>query len=109
MAKMVANAFELESNPSSPFIFTDVSKGKWYFDFTKALYDNGVTVGETDTTFAPDEDVLRGQLAAFIYRTQLKTLPVDEDKDKGEKEGKDEVVVTPLPAGARWEIKLHQT
>ncbi len=51
MSKMVANAFKLKTDSSSPSVFTDVPKGSWYFEFTKALLDNGVTVGKTNYNF----------------------------------------------------------
>ena len=70
MSRMVANAFKLKSDSSLPSVFTDVPNNSWYFEYTKALYDNGVTVGKTKTLFAPAENVLRGQLATFIYRAQ---------------------------------------
>ena len=76
MAKMVAKAFKLQSNSSSHNVFTDVPNGKWYSEFIKALYDSGVTQGKTVTTFAPSENVLRGQLATFIYRAQQSASPI---------------------------------
>ncbi|KAA9015503.1 S-layer homology domain-containing protein [Niallia endozanthoxylica] len=70
MAKMVVNAFGLKQNKDTSLAFTDVPSVSWYTEFVKALYDNGVTVGVTETTFAPHNEIKRGQLATFIYRAQ---------------------------------------
>ena len=70
MAKVIAKAFQLKQNKDLTMVFTDVPMNSWYFGFVKALYDNGVTKGKTETMFAPNEKVQRGQLAAFIYRAQ---------------------------------------
>ena len=70
MAKMITNAFGLKQNKDHSVLFTDVPNNSWYAGFVKALHDNGVTIGKTETTFAPNESVHRGQLATFIYRAQ---------------------------------------
>ena len=70
MAKMITNAFGLKQNKDNSSLFTDVPNNSWYAGFVKALHDNGVTIGKTETTFAPSENVHRGQLATFIYRAQ---------------------------------------
>lgn len=50
------------SNP-----FTDVIKGKWYYDAVIWAYQNGITNGTTATTFAPNDKVTREQVAQFMY------------------------------------------
>ena len=70
MAKMITNAFGLKQNKDHSVLFTDVPNNSWYAGFVKVLHDNGVTIGKTETTFAPSENVHRGQLATFIYRAQ---------------------------------------
>ena len=47
--------------------FTDVDEG-WYHDAVLWAYENGIVTGTSATTFAPDGDVTREQMATFLYR-----------------------------------------
>ncbi|MBR5632537.1 MAG: S-layer homology domain-containing protein, partial [Clostridia bacterium] len=51
-----------EENP-----FTDVGDG-WYYDAVLWAYENGIVTGTSATTFAPNGDVTREQMATFLYR-----------------------------------------
>jgi len=66
MAKIVANAYKLEKQNDSALPFTDVN-ATWA-PFVKALYDNGVTSGKTETSFGAYENITRGDFARFVYR-----------------------------------------
>lgn len=57
----VAHASELSK-------FSDVAKSHPAYDKIMALVDRGVIEGYTDGTFRPNENVTRGQFAAFIAR-----------------------------------------
>lgn len=48
--------------------FTDVSTETWYTDAVGWAAEIGVTTGTTATTFEPDADVTRGQIATFFWR-----------------------------------------
>lgn len=48
--------------------FADVSSGAYYYDAVLWAVKNGITKGTSDTTFAPDVTVTRGQTVAFMYR-----------------------------------------
>lgn len=48
--------------------FTDVPAGTWYTNAVIWANDTGVTSGTTPTTFAPNANVTREQLVAFLYR-----------------------------------------
>jgi hypothetical protein len=48
--------------------FTDVSKHDYYYDATSWAVDNGITTGQTSTTFAPDAPCTREQVITFLYR-----------------------------------------
>jgi len=48
--------------------FTDVAADAWYTDAVAWAKKNGITVGRTATTFAPDEIVNREEIATFIDR-----------------------------------------
>jgi len=48
--------------------FTDVVVFSFYADAVKDLYNIGVVDGTTSTTFSPDAQVTRGQVAKLLYR-----------------------------------------
>ncbi|QNU32620.1 S-layer homology domain-containing protein [Geobacillus sp. 47C-IIb] len=66
MAKIIANAYKLEKQNDNALPFTDVN-ATWA-PFVKALYDNGVTSGKTETSFGAYENITRGDFAQFVYR-----------------------------------------
>lgn len=65
LAVMIASALKLVPKNSEALPFKDVTL---YEEQIKALYDFGITVGTTDTTFDPGNNVTRGQAASFLYR-----------------------------------------
>ena len=48
--------------------FTDVASGVWYTDAVAWASEKGIVKGYDDTTFAPDDNVTREQLAVMLYR-----------------------------------------
>ncbi|MER3450331.1 MAG: hypothetical protein C4315_11385, partial [Chloroflexota bacterium] len=48
--------------------FTDVVAFSYYEQAVKDLYNIGVVDGTTSTTFSPDAQVTRGQVAKLLYR-----------------------------------------
>lgn len=48
--------------------FTDVETDAYYRDAVAWAFQQGITKGATDTTFAPDETCTRGQMVTFLYR-----------------------------------------
>ena len=55
--------------------FTDIIEGSWYYDAVVWGYNEGVIKGTSDTTFAPDKDVTREQLAALLFRFSGEEAP----------------------------------
>ena len=53
------------SNP-----FTDVSADAYYAEAVQWAVEQGITVGTSATTFSPDADCTRAQMAVFIYRNE---------------------------------------
>ena len=69
LAKMLSLGFELEQATSTSSKFTDVNKltdiaTKRYI---QTLVDYSITSGTTATTFSPNKNLTRGQLATFLY------------------------------------------
>ncbi len=48
-------------------IFSDVPSGAWYCSAVQYVYDNGLMVGTTASTFAPNATMTRAQAAQVIY------------------------------------------
>ncbi|MEM8707843.1 MAG: S-layer homology domain-containing protein [Actinomycetota bacterium] len=48
--------------------FDDVPAGSFYAEAVAWLADAGITTGTSETTFSPNDQVTRGQMAAFIER-----------------------------------------
>ena len=70
MAKIIVLGFEFDEVKNGNLPFTDVKAGEWHEDFIQTLFANEITTGTTPTTFSPNALVKRGQMAAFIYRSE---------------------------------------
>lgn len=70
IAKMLTLAFSLQLASSSTTKFTDVNKIKDANTkkYIQTLVNNGVTTGTTATTYSPNNNLTRAQLATFLYR-----------------------------------------
>ena len=49
--------------------FTDVDASSYYYKAVLWAYENGITLGTSETTFSPDETVNRAQVVTFLQRT----------------------------------------
>jgi len=73
VAKILANAFNLKASNANSLPFTDVRAH--YKEAIAALYENNVTTGKTATLFDGSSNVTRGQMAAFITRSEAVEHP----------------------------------
>jgi len=48
--------------------FTDVSKNDWFYDAVKRAYNLKLFNGVTETRFAPNDKLTRGQMITILYR-----------------------------------------
>lgn len=55
----------IEKDPNP---FTDVKETDWFYEYVLKMVDKGVIKGYTATTFAPDGDLTRAQMATMLYR-----------------------------------------
>ncbi len=76
MAKIISLAYNLKSEDSQQLVFTDVNQDDWFRNYVSTLIENEITSGTTPTTFSPNKNVTRGQIAAFVYRSENKITPV---------------------------------
>jgi hypothetical protein len=57
-----------EDNTNAVTAFQDVPTGKYYTGYVAWAADNGIVLGTSATTFSPDDNVTREQMAVFLYR-----------------------------------------
>ncbi|MEL7564773.1 MAG: S-layer homology domain-containing protein [Dehalobacterium sp.] len=67
-AALLVRALGLEADTGYALSFTDVSKSKWYYGEVAAAFKAGVVEGTSATTFAPNANITREQMAAMITR-----------------------------------------
>ncbi|QAT42920.1 S-layer homology domain-containing protein [Aminipila luticellarii] len=75
LAKTVDNVDVSKSNPAG---FTDVPANEWYYGYVNWGYENGIVSGMTDTTFEPNANITREQMAIMLCKfatSQNLTLP----------------------------------
>lgn len=57
----------LEALPDADFPYTDLTEGTDEYKLAQKLYAKGIMKGVTDTEFAPDAALTKGQLAEILY------------------------------------------
>jgi hypothetical protein len=67
MATFLWNLMDKPRN-APPSSFSDVADGVFYADAVAWLQEQGIATGRSDGTFAPGEQVTRGQMASFLWR-----------------------------------------
>ncbi|MCL2343974.1 MAG: S-layer homology domain-containing protein, partial [Firmicutes bacterium] len=61
--------YRLEGSPDAPAPqFTDVPGDSWYYAAVCWAAQNGITMGVSDTEFAPNQTVTREQIASLLMR-----------------------------------------
>lgn len=67
--------------------FTDVPEDSWYYDAVYYVWERGLFIGTTETTFEPDLHMERGMLTTVIYRMagspSVTYSPIFSDVPKG--------------------------
>ena len=59
----------------TPFPFTDVPESRWSYPYIQQLYDAGVVSGTSATTFDPEGEITREQLAVILYNYTKQFAP----------------------------------
>ena len=69
-AMIVQILYKLDGQPKveGEMKFEDVAEGTWYYNAILWANQNGIANGTGETTFAPNANVTREQIAAFLYR-----------------------------------------
>lgn len=68
MAKVLVLSLGLKEDAAAADRFADVGADAWYKGYVGALMKSGITDGTSDSTFSPDAQVSREQLAVFFIR-----------------------------------------
>ncbi|MBL8231466.1 MAG: S8 family serine peptidase [Bryobacterales bacterium] len=63
----------LQRAPTPASVFGDVPVSNPFSDYISLLRQNNVTTGCTATTYCPDDNTTRGQMAVFMVRSVLRT------------------------------------
>ncbi|MBP1995379.1 S-layer homology domain-containing protein [Paenibacillus eucommiae] len=75
-AAMISRTLNLNLNLNStantkPNPFIDVGPASWYRDVVNSVYSAGIVEGMTATSFAPDKEITREEMAVMIVRAKL--------------------------------------
>ena len=68
LAKVLTISLGLEEDKEFAKKFTDVPQNSWYSGYVGALAKSGITSGTSTTTFSPNKNVTREELAVFFIR-----------------------------------------
>jgi len=66
---LLARALNLKAS-ANPNPFTDVASGSWYENEVKSAHAIGIIRGITETSFAPDKNITREEMAVMITRAR---------------------------------------
>lgn len=69
-AKIIDLSYQLPLKAKAENPFKDVSNSAWYAKHIRTLVENKVTKGKTTTTFEPNANVTRAQMASFVVRAE---------------------------------------
>ena len=70
-AQMVTFLWRAAGKPeptSTTTAFTDIDASAYYYKAVLWAFENGITLGTSDTTFSPDATVTRSQSVTFLFR-----------------------------------------
>ena len=59
--------------------FVDVAESDWFFQAVKYVFERGIMVGTSDTTFEPQSSVTRGQVVQMLYNLEGQPTVTGED------------------------------
>ena len=65
-AALASRMLKLNENTSEDTPFTDVDNSKWYYNSIAAVYENGLINGKSNTTFDPEGNITREEMAKII-------------------------------------------
>jgi hypothetical protein len=80
---LLVNALGLKKDPEQDARdFSDIEPNQWFYQSVNIASSLGIVKGVTQTTFGPNRNITRGEIAAFITRAFAYTVAFDETKAK---------------------------
>ena len=76
MSYVIAKAFNMTGSEETVVPFSDISTGHPYYEYIRAIYENGITQG-SQGKFNPDSGVTRSQFALFVARAKDEQFRLD--------------------------------
>ncbi len=70
---------KLNPNTGAGNPFTDVKETDWFYEDVLFVYENGIMLGTSDTTFSPNGTATRGMMAAILWRMEGSPDPSNEN------------------------------
>jgi hypothetical protein len=71
-----------QDQEQEPRAFSDIEPNQWYSKPVNIASSLGIVKGVTETTFGPNRNITRGEIAAFITRAFAYTIAFDEANTK---------------------------
>nr|WP_281394008.1 S-layer homology domain-containing protein [Texcoconibacillus texcoconensis] len=78
MARIFASAFQLTKESTVPF--RDVFQDDWFYPYVQSLLHEGVTSGDGNGAFLPDDSLTKAEFAVFLTRLTDDDFKVDGQK-----------------------------
>lgn len=69
-----------QNDEKSDLPFVDVLDSAWYYNYVSYVYNNGIILGTSKTTFSPNEKLSRAMIVTILHR--LENYPNVEGKSK---------------------------
>lgn len=66
LAMLAKTIYGLDVSQTASAGFTDVPNTEWYYNFVNWGFANGIVKGTTETTFAPNDNITREQMAIML-------------------------------------------
>jgi hypothetical protein len=74
IAKMVVEAFELDTDTTGGPHFSDVSEDSWMYGYVETVFNNGLMTGFASGKFGAETAVTRAETARIVYDGQLAVI-----------------------------------
>lgn len=81
-AAIIVRMLDYKPDDDKQMPFKDVSTNKWYYKAVKAAFENGIIRGKSETSFDPEGEITRQEMAVIIANVIKKESPKTADINK---------------------------
>ncbi|MCR4926918.1 MAG: S-layer homology domain-containing protein [Lachnospiraceae bacterium] len=71
---------EIETGDEIILPFTDVKKGRWFYEYVEYVYKKGIMTGLNATTFGPEDNITRAMVVTVLWRMAGEPEPASKGK-----------------------------